>query len=671
MSSVSLRLLFLTCLVFDAPTQPALSWSPHHDGLLGDGPGYQATVDRSGLRFVTHGGSGGETAQASLGWRLQAIGRRGDFAALTRPLPMGSARGGVTATASGDLARVHRDAVTERYEMRPAGVNVSYVIEALPVGRGDLIVRIAIDSPLPPATTGEDVPELMYGDAVGGVHVGAVTGIDAAGRRASGWLHARTGALDLVLPAAFVAKATLPLLVDPLLSKAFPTMPYYGYKSVIAHGAVQNEFLVAYEEYLFAYSHDVYAQRLSSSGAQVGAPILIARGPHRYEAYIDAIAYVRGRDSFVVAYNPSGSRGELCVIDAATGQITSRFSPPAGTPAVVMAGESSVGGDRVFMVDGVGMVTALAVDADGRLRQVVAAPLGGRDMKLAPSGGADGRFFGVWQEAGAVEGVVFDRDLRVLDRRTVVAGSSSWGRALDGNGRQWFLVEANAPPAPLVALPVFWDSGAGEAYVGTPRALPNLRPATAFLGESVLLADTVSVLTVDPFSAAQCEGPQMTAPGAISHLVGPAGGDSAAGDLALVASFGVGQMFRAEDGLIENLGGGCLDRGWPAATCAVVGNADFHLRLRDAPAATAVALVLGATKAPAACGACTLWPELATGILVPVGPTDARGNAALSAPLPGLPSLLGASFVAQWLVAAGTACPLGLGLSDALNVEIQ
>ena len=59
--------------------------------------------------------------------------------------------------------------------------------------------------------------------------------------------------------------------------------------------------------------------------------------------------------------------------------------------------------------------------------------------------------------------------------------------------------------------------------------------------------------------------------------------------------------------------------------------------------------------------------------MVPVGLTDAHGNAALSVPLSSAPSMVGATFLLQWITVAGSGsgCGTGLAFSNGLQVQIQ
>ena len=132
------------------------------------------------------------------------------------------------------------------------------------------------------------------------------------------------------------------------------------------------------------------------------------------------------------------------------------------------------------------------------------------------------------------------------------------------------------------------------------------------------------------------------------------------------------QAFRADDGIVSDLGGGCAAGGEALVTCARTGNAGFTNELRDAAALSPATFVLGLAQTSFPCGPCTLMVQPAGALIVPVGTTDANGRASLAIPLPNLPGLQGAKLVEQWLVVSlNGGCAQSVGFSNALEVQIQ
>jgi hypothetical protein len=122
----------------------------------------------------------------------------------------------------GDWAYAYRSgAVTERYDLREAGPEQSFVIERRPGGPlGDLVVRGAVDSSLATADREPAHGTLTFRDRDGRdlVDYGAAWAIDAIGRRLDVKTAVVDGAIELRVPAAWLADAAFPVVVDPLVS---------------------------------------------------------------------------------------------------------------------------------------------------------------------------------------------------------------------------------------------------------------------------------------------------------------------------------------------------------------------------------------------------------------------------------------------------------------------
>jgi hypothetical protein len=173
--------------------------------LFGTGPHYDVRFLPAEVQFTPVLGKAAPR-DLPLGYRLQAIGR--GHAEILVPSAMPQEDGGTV--------RYRHGPVDSTYELRHDGVKQSFVFSALPAGDGDLIVRAEIASELQPGAIGAD-GVLFELPGIGGVHVGAVVGIDATGKEVLGTMRWRGGALEFVLPDAFVDAAALPLTLDPLL----------------------------------------------------------------------------------------------------------------------------------------------------------------------------------------------------------------------------------------------------------------------------------------------------------------------------------------------------------------------------------------------------------------------------------------------------------------------
>jgi hypothetical protein len=179
------------------------------------GPHYKARLTGGALEFVPALGQSAPRAMP-LGLRTLELGRGEDsIAALRR---------GVTRREQARIERPIAVGVTEQLEATEAGLELSYLFESRPAGDGDLVVRLALDTELPLVQAGPTGLEFSL-PGIGGVTIGAVTGIDALGARQTGDLRvveeAGQRVLELSLPDQFVDQAQFPLLLDPIIGTAF------------------------------------------------------------------------------------------------------------------------------------------------------------------------------------------------------------------------------------------------------------------------------------------------------------------------------------------------------------------------------------------------------------------------------------------------------------------
>jgi len=181
--------------------------------LLGVARSWRATFGGNDVEFAP---ALGKDAPAAATWRTRFVdARRGDE-------PVGAIA--ATPSRSHDRRSVtfHRGAFDERYEARPDGLKQSFVFAHPPRGRGDLVVRMAVETNLVPAVEAT----LAWRNARrGGVVLGDVIGIDANGARCTGAARFVDGGFELSLPGSFVDRAAYPLELDPLIATAVEALP--------------------------------------------------------------------------------------------------------------------------------------------------------------------------------------------------------------------------------------------------------------------------------------------------------------------------------------------------------------------------------------------------------------------------------------------------------------
>lgn len=182
---------------------PGLLWSAREDALWVRADGYKARFAGAGFTFVPFLGSDApqdEPVEFALASARVAGAELECVAANVRR--------------AGDRVELDRGAFVERYDVREDGVEQSFVFDRLAT-RGAIELDLAVSTRLAHSA---DATGHHFGCERGAVHYGAATAIDARGRALSLETTFDGGALHLVVPAAFVAQAELPLVVDPLVT---------------------------------------------------------------------------------------------------------------------------------------------------------------------------------------------------------------------------------------------------------------------------------------------------------------------------------------------------------------------------------------------------------------------------------------------------------------------
>ena len=246
----------------------------------------------------------------------------------------------------------HAPGVSEGYDVRPEGVELSWRFEYPLAGDGDLVVRYAIDTSLP-APTAVDGGLVFAHPEFGGVKIGGVTGIDARGAKVAGGMRYLAGALELSLPGPFVATATYPIVLDPLIGTAFGVsagLTYADAQPDVANDAATNRFLVVWQRTFSATNTDVRGQLVSGLGLAGGTIFFGSSGV----ASRPRVANLGTRQRFGVAWTQlvgATSSVELECVGAVTGLITHSLTSSSSTTATYA--DVDIGGEPDAPVGGV------------------------------------------------------------------------------------------------------------------------------------------------------------------------------------------------------------------------------------------------------------------------------------------------------------------------------
>ncbi len=685
------------------------------DGARLVGPGYTACVDRDGLEFVPLLGSNAPR----------------EFPLRVRPVSMH--RGGIVVWESegasaatlveGTSVRREHGPVTEVYEAKAAGVEQSFVVASRPAGAGDLVVRLAFETELRLVAAATD--GLRYeAQGLGGVAVGAVTGIDAHGAKCAGAIRVDGTKVEYVLPGEFVDRAVFPLVVDPLFGSAF----FVGNAAVgtddapdVAFDATTLNWLVTWRVATSATTGEVRAQLVSFTGTPVGSNILVdtsASATHR-----PRVANVNATNKFVLASVHRTLSGSIAfytlqvrTVDAATGAVSSALGVLSASPDDFVVGGDSRAGAFGFNENAVLAYMATASGTTDTKSVLIHAPGSGAptvasgfstlhstsgsagQLAITRHGGSGGRWLVVWGSDFFGGTPPFDNILgRVVDSVgsvcTPVVSLASFDvqtpSVATRDGISFALAWRNDLTNRVNVRPVTW-AGPCSSGTLTPGATSDpvsaigvsSAPALDFATDKYVLAwrqsnlvtpTHVRVKSLDPATCGACssEYPVETSAAAQNDPAVAAwwSGSGALDDTALVVweDAGVIRVRRYEavgGGSYAGLAGAC-----GAGTGAVdhvgspvLGDSTFALTLTGA-SAPVIGLVIGLSELSAPCGPCTIVPALDI-VLGGGGPHPI--------PIPCDLSWLGLQFWTQWVLLVPGGCSLvpDLGFSSARRYTV-
>ena len=277
---------------------------------------------------------------------------------------------------AGDRVSYERGSVREVYELALDSVEQKFVFPALPT-RGELALRLAVTTDMSASRSGRAID---YASADGVVRYGAATVVDARGLSAPAPSELVEQGLEIRVPAEFMARATFPITIDPVIqtySVTWLTEPVDSFSPAVAWDETNQRYCIVYEEVFSANDHDTDSVFVSSSGVfQSG--IYVDTILSSYWATPDVANSNNANNFFVVAAVGLPASGTRTIhgrtLDASSTSMTLGTDVLVSTPDQLgeMA-EPSVGGDPYL--SGAAYYTVVwtrmyAGDYDVHMRQV-------------------------------------------------------------------------------------------------------------------------------------------------------------------------------------------------------------------------------------------------------------------------------------------------------------
>jgi hypothetical protein len=168
-----------------------------------------------------------------------------------------------TVSRKNDVVRLERGAFTEEYAVELDRFEQRFVFETLP-GAGELVLRMDARTELAAADLGAT---LSFENELGRVDYGQAFALDANGARVELDSVLVDGAIELRVPADFVANAALPLVIDPFVT--FFTVgggARHEFLCDVAFDVSSDRWCVSWADVWSATDYDVYARLVSGAG---------------------------------------------------------------------------------------------------------------------------------------------------------------------------------------------------------------------------------------------------------------------------------------------------------------------------------------------------------------------------------------------------------------------
>ncbi|MFO1052696.1 MAG: hypothetical protein U1F36_10825 [Planctomycetota bacterium] len=159
--------------------------------------------------------------------------------------------------------RYDRGTLVENYDLSPEGMEQSFRFDSLPA-RGEMVLSLGVSTELEMRTDGAGID---FRGPDGGFRYGKAVAIDAKGDSVPVEERLSGSVIELVVPASFVEKAALPLVIDPMIGSMF-----------VAHGdtkqidsvdmgwsPIDGTCTICYERHYSQTDSDVYLLALNSS----------------------------------------------------------------------------------------------------------------------------------------------------------------------------------------------------------------------------------------------------------------------------------------------------------------------------------------------------------------------------------------------------------------------
>lgn len=210
------------------------------------GSSWKASVGHDGLTYIPFLGS-----DAPRNYPVQF-----ELATVTSSGELMEFDGNPTPALDGSQVTLDRGALSEVYHVKYESIEQTFVFESLP-GRGELCVALDVKTELHGRLSGSGYD---FSSERGSVRYGAATAIDALGKSVAMEQRWSGSGVELIVPASFLAGATLPLTVDPIITTFGVEDDSTNQVNLdISFDAQNDVYLIVFEEQFSFTDKDIFS----------------------------------------------------------------------------------------------------------------------------------------------------------------------------------------------------------------------------------------------------------------------------------------------------------------------------------------------------------------------------------------------------------------------------
>lgn len=305
-----------------SPLMNRLVWDIDADGSIWvRGSTYKARFDARGMTYIPFTGSNAPRnlpvhfalAEATVG---------GESMPLIAP---------PSAKREGNRISIDRGDVVEVYDVELDSIEQSFVFESIRK-TGEIVLRVAALTEM--ETDADAAGGLIFSGTRGGVKYSHAVALDAGGRMSQASTSLQGSDIEIVVPGQFAAAATLPLVVDPVISSFSAEISVdEAVVSDVAYDATTHSYFVAWEMNFSDADGDMYCDTFDSNGQSKGTFTSIDISGDNWRN--PACANNNIADSFLVAAEVGAAPNRVI-----KGRTRLAASGPAGAPFLISGAEA-------------------------------------------------------------------------------------------------------------------------------------------------------------------------------------------------------------------------------------------------------------------------------------------------------------------------------------------